>query len=199
MHQYVFYLHVTFYRLQIYATSADNLLFSYLLRILCYFLVCSHPLIHSLYNSKSNNRIIFFTMDLPVTQWSSHTNPLVPGKFGFNSLAPGKFELNFRYLIFQIISAIDGWVISCELALRWMSFDLTDDKSTLVQVMAWCCQATSHYLSQCWPRSLLPYGVTRPHWINLKLVIFKLISRIDILSSSCEITLRRIPQDLTDD
>ena len=22
--------------------------------------------------------------------------------------------------------------------------------STLVQVMAWCCQATSHYLSQCW-------------------------------------------------
>ena len=22
-----------------------------------------------------------------------------------------------------------------------------DDRSTLVQVMAWCCQATSHYLS----------------------------------------------------
>ena len=26
-----------------------------------------------------------------------------------------------------------------------------DDKSTLVQVMAWCRQATSHYLNQCWP------------------------------------------------
>ena len=61
---------------------------------------------------------------------------------------------------------IDGWVISCELALRWMSLDLTDDKSTLVQVMAWCCQATSHYLSQCWPRSLSPYRVTRPQWVN---------------------------------
>ena len=59
-----------------------------------------------------------------------------------------------RYLIFQIISVIDGWVISCELALRWISLDLTDDKSTLVQVMAWCRQATSHYLSQCWPISL---------------------------------------------
>ena len=23
--------------------------------------------------------------------------------------------------------------------------------------MAWCCQATSQYLSQCWPRSLLPW------------------------------------------
>ena len=48
----------------------------------------------------------------------------------------------------------------------WMSLDLIDDQSTLVQVIAWCCQATSHYLSQCWPRSLLPYGVTRPHWVN---------------------------------
>ena len=27
--------------------------------------------------------------------------------------------------------------------------------------MAWCSQATSHYLNQCWPRSPTPYGVTR--------------------------------------
>ena len=39
-----------------------------------------------------------------------------------------------------------------------------DDKSTLVQVMAWCSQATSNYLSQCWARSILPYGITRSHW-----------------------------------
>ena len=38
--------------------------------------------------------------------------------------------------------------------------------STLVQVMAWCRQATSHYPSQCWPRSLSPYGVTRPEWVK---------------------------------
>ena len=57
----------------------------------------------------------------------------------FNLLVPGKVEWIFRYLhvILQIISVIDGWGISCELALRWMSLDLTDDKSTLVQVMAW--------------------------------------------------------------
>ena len=85
-----------------------------------------------------------------------------------NSLAPGKFEWHFRYLIFQIISVIDGWGISCEIALWWMSLDLTDDKSTLVQVMAWCRQATSHYLSQCWPRYLSPYGVTRPQWVKLR-------------------------------
>ena len=47
-----------------------------------------------------------------------------------------------------------------------MPQDLTDDKSTLVKVMAWCRQATSHYLSQCWPRSLSLYGVTRPQCVN---------------------------------
>ena len=37
--------------------------------------------------------------------------------------------------------------------------------STLIQVMAWCHQATSHYLSQC-PRSVSPYGLTRLQRVN---------------------------------
>ena len=51
-------------------------------------------------------------------------------------------------------------------ALTWMSLYLTDDKSTLVQVMALYHQATSHHLSQCWPRSVSLYSVTRPQWVN---------------------------------
>ena len=47
-----------------------------------------------------------------------------------------------------------------------MPYTLTNDKSTLVPVMVWCLQATSHYLSQGWPRSMSPYGVTRPQWVN---------------------------------
>ena len=27
-------------------------------------------------------------------------------------------------------------------------------------------QATSHYLSQCWPNTVSPHGVTRPQWVN---------------------------------
>ena len=58
---------------------------------------------------------------------------------------------------------VDGGLsISHKIALRWMPLDLSDDKSTLVQVMAWCHQATSHYLSQCWPRSMSLNGVIRP-------------------------------------
>ena len=59
-------------------------------------------------------------------------------------------------------SVNDGWRISNKIALRWISLDLTDDTSTFVQVMAWCRQATSHYLSQCGTKSMLPYGITRP-------------------------------------
>ena len=66
---------------------------------------------------------------------------------GFNSLAPGKFEWNFGHVIFKQILVIDYWGISCEIALTWQPQDLTDDKLTLVQVIAWYRQATSHYFS----------------------------------------------------
>ena len=85
----------------------------------------------------------------------------------FKFLAPGKFEWNFRHAIFKQIIVIDGWGISYEIALLWMTLDFTDNQSTFVQVMAWCHRATSHYLSQCWPRSLSPYGVTRPQWVKM--------------------------------
>ena len=56
---------------------------------------------------------------------------------------------------------------SCEIASRWMLQNISDDKTTLVQVMAWCRQATSYYLNQFWPRSMSPYGVIRPQWVNV--------------------------------
>ena len=84
----------------------------------------------------------------------------------FNSLAPGRFQWNLRKIIFKLILVTNGCDISSEIALRWTSLVLSDDKSTLVQVMAWCRQARSQYLNQCWPRSSRPYVVTRPQWVN---------------------------------
>ena len=49
--------------------------------------------------------------------------------------ATERFEWKFRTVIFKLISMIDGWGISREIALRLMLLDLTDDKSILVQVM----------------------------------------------------------------
>ena len=95
-----------------------------------------------------------------------HTFPHWHNSGHFNSLTPGKFQFNFRLVIFKLTLVNGGWGISNEIALRCMPLDITDDKSTLVQVMAWCRQATNHYLSQCWPISLSPNGVTRPQWVN---------------------------------
>ena len=86
----------------------------------------------------------------------------------FDSLPHGRFLPSSSKVVVKFILAIDGWNITHEVSSRWMALDLTDDKSTLAQVMAWCRQATSHYLSQCWSRSLSPYGVTRPQWFKKK-------------------------------
>ena len=54
-------------------------------------------------------------------------------------------------------------VILNQANLRYGWLDLT-----LVQIMACCCQAmaTSHFLGQCSPISMSPYGITRPQWVN---------------------------------
>ena len=59
-----------------------------------------------------------------------------------------------------------GILSSCQMAFRWFPQYFTDDMLALVQAMAWCHQATSHYLNQCWQGYVLPYGVTRPQWVN---------------------------------
>ena len=83
-----------------------------------------------------------------------------------NSLVPGRPGCHFETVIFNLVLLIGFFISSNDNAQRWMPWDITDDKSALVQVMAWCRQAPSHYLSQCWPSSLSPYGVTRPQWVN---------------------------------
>ena len=64
------------------------------------------------------------------------------------------FRNIFSYHMLQIKLISESY----ESALRWMTFD---NKSILFQVMVWFRQATSHYLSQCWPTSMSPYGGTR--------------------------------------
>ena len=85
----------------------------------------------------------------------------------FYSLAPGRHRCHFKTAIFNLVLLIGIFTSSNYNALRWMPRDLPDDKSTLVLVMTWCRQATSHYLSQCWPSSMSPIDITRPQWVNL--------------------------------
>ena len=90
-----------------------------------------------------------------------------------------------------------GWGISYEIVLKWMPLDLTDDKSTLVQVMAWCGQAPSHYLSQCWPRFMSPSGVTRPHIVNW--ILTNIFCAIWIKTQKCSWEQRHLKSHLLSD
>ena len=55
-----------------------------------------------------------------------------------NSLAPGRSWYDFKNVIFNLALLIGIFKSSDDNVLRWMPQDLTDDKSTLVHVMAWC-------------------------------------------------------------
>ena len=54
--------------------------------------------------------------------------------------------------------------ISSEIVLKWMPQHFTDNNSTLIQVMAWCPQATNDYVNQYQQCSMTPYGVNRPYY-----------------------------------
>ena len=69
-------------------------------------------------------------------------------------------------IIFKLNFVIDGWGISDQNVLGWMSLDLIEENSILVQVMAWCRQATSHYPNQYWPSPMWPSGITRLQRLN---------------------------------
>ena len=70
-----------------------------------------------------------------------------------NSLAPGRSECDSKNATFNLVLLIGILRSSHGNALRWMPQDLTDDKSTLVQIRAWLS-------------SLSPYGVARPQWVT---------------------------------
>ena len=89
---------------------------------------------------------------------SCHMASVIP----VNSLAPGRPGCHFKTVIFNLVLLIGIFTSSKDNPLRWMPWDLIDD-----QVMALCHQATSHYLSQCWPSSMSLYGITRPQWVNI--------------------------------
>ena len=86
--------------------------------------------------------------------------------FFINSLAPGRSERDSKNGIYNLVLLIGIFKSSYDNVLKWIPKDLADNKSTLVQVMVWCFQATSHDLNQCWPRSPMPYGVTQPQWVK---------------------------------
>ena len=79
--------------------------------------------------------------------------------------SPGRRGSNPKSITLKHTLLIKFMKISPEIALSWILQGIVD-KSTSVQVMAWCCQAARHYLCQCWPRFMSQHSITRTQWIN---------------------------------
>ena len=67
----------------------------------------------------------------------------------------GDVASHLEFVIFKLISRIYILGISYKNAPMWMPGHLTDYSHHC------------HYLSQWWPRSMSPYGITRPQWVNM--------------------------------
>ena len=81
------------------------------------------------------------------------------------SLSSGKSDvcLHFKCVIFIHNIEIDTFSVSSEITVRWIPKNLIENQSTLAQIAV-----IHHYLNQCWPRSLMSHGITRPQCIKCK-------------------------------
>ena len=70
--------------------------------------------------------------------------------------------------------------ILIKLSLKFITQSQTDNKSALLQAMAWCCQATS----QWWPWLMWPYYITKPQRVKKSIEFFKIGMKLCKLNSS---------------
>ena len=70
------------------------------------------------------------------------------------------FGWNLRQVLFKLILVIHVWGVFLWILPCGCHWTVTDDKSTILQVMAWCRKATSHFLDQWWPCSVSPNVIT---------------------------------------
>ena len=77
-----------------------------------------------------------------------------------NMLTSVRCSVHFKSMIFKLVIIQNHSLDThCEITHWRIPEILPNEMLTLFQVMAWCRQAASHYLSQCWPRSMSPFAV----------------------------------------
>ena len=128
------------------------------------FMVCKRPLVKKLHE----NEIIMVILMCPISSIAHAKHGCMGGWLirlvDLTHWPLGDVRVTFKFPL-NTCCGKSSWA-RLEIALRWMSQNTFDDKPSLVRVMAWCRQAASHYLSQCWLRAMPLYGVTRPQWVN---------------------------------
>ena len=119
----------------------------YFIAIISYYCIISHT-IYTHFSIRSHRIYMHFLL---YSIEYTHTFFLYPIKYTCTFLS---YPIGYTHTVLMLL----------------FCYTLASTKLTLVQVMAWFCQATSHYLNQCCPRLLMPYGITRQqetsHYLN---------------------------------
>ena len=117
-------------------------------------------MLHKAWNSKGEMPYCFPRSSI---KFQGHTGQNITD-FDPNSAFPDYRPVaafkSLRFALFKLISVTGGWGLSCKIATGPYWWRVNIDS------LAWCRQVISHYLSQCWPRFMSPYGVTRPQWLK---------------------------------
>ena len=102
-----------------------------------------------------------------------------------------------KFLVDNFEASFTDWQLKYFLwnCPQMTALDLAGNNSTLVQVMAWCRQATIHYLGQWWPGFISQYSVTRPQWVNSKSAVVQVLSNALAVNRQQTITWTNDGQD----
>ena len=110
---------------------------------------------HNEHHWFSNHRRLYCLPNHLFRRISKKTSRLrVTGLCEGNPPVTGGFWRYLKDKISNLVLLTDIFKAPGDNALRLMPQDLTGVKSTLVQVMLWCHQATSHHLNQYWQSSV---------------------------------------------
>ena len=119
-------------------------------------------------------------------------------------MKPGKSDGHSKYIFFKYIL----WLMFRVFPWKFidMSLFFIDEKSALVQVMAWGHQTSTQCL-HLWSTSIVPYGITCPQLVNSSLSgqhgrhfadVFKCIFLNKKLCILVQISLKFVPKGLID-
>ena len=109
----------------------------------------------------------------------------------FNTLRPRQNGLHFADTL-KCIFLNENVIISAKISPKFVPKGPINNIPALVKIMAWHQPGDKPLSEPMMVRLPTHICITRPQWV-------KLILWINILSLSCEIALRWIPHDLTDD
>ena len=112
---------------------------------------CSLCLGHSYMYPSTSKITLMDTGKINPQQSTTNVNPVYVGIHvcvHIYSLVTGRYGSNHKTVISEHTLRIH-FMDTCEIALMWMAQNTYDNKSILVQVMALCRQATSHYMKHC--------------------------------------------------